>query len=125
MSGLMTAQQVAERWQCSAEHVRSLCRTGRLRAMRLGVDWRISPADLERFEAGNTSAADAEQVTRSGDGGGYRQPAVQRPAVELGGEYHAVVKGPVPWRSTVLDAASPAAGSGRTARTKKRLSARN
>jgi excisionase family DNA binding protein len=36
MQPVFTPDQVAERWGCSAETVRTMCRAGRLRYLRLG-----------------------------------------------------------------------------------------
>jgi excisionase family DNA binding protein len=40
---------VAERYRVSAQSVRKWCRTGKLKAIRVGKLWRISRADLEAF----------------------------------------------------------------------------
>lgn len=41
----LTVKMVAERWQCSAAHVRALVRSGKLRAFRLGGKLIRIPAD--------------------------------------------------------------------------------
>lgn len=47
----MTPEQVAERWQCSARHVRNLINERRLPAFRLGGKlWRIRGEDVREFE---------------------------------------------------------------------------
>lgn len=51
MTVFMTPAAVAARWNCSAGHVRALCRSGRLRAMRLGSsDWRVRDTDVAAYE---------------------------------------------------------------------------
>ena len=70
MAIFMTPRQVAERWSCSPRHVRRLCLSGELAAMRLGTDWRISVAAVEAHEAGQTSqpAADTTGTAASETG---------------------------------------------------------
>ena len=44
-------EDVAERWQCSAQHVRALLRRHELRGFRLGgKTWRIRPEAVEEYE---------------------------------------------------------------------------
>jgi excisionase family DNA binding protein len=51
MSDFMAPRQLAERWNCSARHVRRLCASGELRAMRLGQEaWRISLGAVAEYE---------------------------------------------------------------------------
>lgn len=91
--------QVAALWACSAGQVRKLCRTGQLRAMRLGSDWRISQEAVSDFEAAHTTSAPAQQTTSVT---AITVAPSYRPAVEIGGEYEPIVSGSVPWRSSVL-----------------------
>lgn len=120
MAGYLTAANVAERWQCTPEHVQRQARSGRLAGMRLGRDWRFSLQAVEAYEATNTSqpiaAASAAPVPMAQT----KPAAAALPAVEIGGEYDAVVSGPVPWRASVVEAASPAARRGVSATTRKR-----
>jgi excisionase family DNA binding protein len=52
----MTPREVAARWGCSARHVRRLCASGELRAMRLGLEsWRISLEAVTEYELAHTS----------------------------------------------------------------------
>jgi excisionase family DNA binding protein len=51
----LTPRQLATQWQCSASHVRRLCRRGELQAMRLGSDWRISAEAAAAYEAAHTT----------------------------------------------------------------------
>lgn len=56
MAAYLTPREVAERWGCSARHVRRLCASGELRAMRLGLEsWRISLEAVEAYELTRTS----------------------------------------------------------------------
>ena len=48
---LMTAEQLAERWQVPKSHVYRLARAGRVSAVHLGRYYRFSPAAIESFEA--------------------------------------------------------------------------
>ena len=48
---LLTAEQVAERWQIPTGHVYRLAREGRLPCVTLGRYRRFREADLEQFEA--------------------------------------------------------------------------
>jgi excisionase family DNA binding protein len=49
-------ETLAERWGCSARHVRNLIKRGDINAFQLGGKlWRISAAEVARIEAsGNT-----------------------------------------------------------------------
>lgn len=62
MAAFMTPRQVAERWECSPRHVRRLCASGELAAMRLGLDsWRIAVGAVEAYEAAHTTSAETVQ----------------------------------------------------------------
>ena len=52
---LLTAEQLAERWQVPVSQVYRLTRDGTIPAVRLGRYYRYSPAAIERFEAGETA----------------------------------------------------------------------
>jgi excisionase family DNA binding protein len=57
MSGqLMTAEQLAERWQVPTSQVYRLTRDGAIPAVKLGRYYRYSPAAIERFEAGDETS---------------------------------------------------------------------
>lgn len=59
MANAMTPEMVAERWQCSATHVRALFRQGKLRGFRVGerlIRFRIE--DIEIFEQAMASSSD-------------------------------------------------------------------
>ena len=49
MTEYLTPDEVAERYRISPQVVRKWCRTGKLKALRLGKLWRIAPYDLEAF----------------------------------------------------------------------------
>lgn len=60
MALYLTPRQVAERWSCSARHVRDLIAAGQLRAMRLGLGaWRIAVVDVEAYELARTNGSDS------------------------------------------------------------------
>lgn len=48
----LTAQDVAEIWGCSDQHVYDLCRTGELNHIRIGRLIRIRRQDVEDYERG-------------------------------------------------------------------------
>lgn len=104
---------VAERWNCSAAHVRRLCRRGELQAMRLGSDWRISAEAVEAYEAAHTTASPAaapvSQPVRAAT-----SPAVLTVVGEMDGALPARW-----WEKTATTAASPAVRRGGSATKKK------
>jgi excisionase family DNA binding protein len=50
---MLTVDDVAERWQCSRKLVRTMIRSGRLEAVRIGREYRIRPEAVEAFERGD------------------------------------------------------------------------
>ncbi|MHA6324553.1 helix-turn-helix domain-containing protein [Roseivivax sp. CAU 1753] len=46
--------QLAERWNCSAETVRTFLKSGRLKGFRIGRQFRIPAASVEEFETCQT-----------------------------------------------------------------------
>lgn len=47
---LLTVHVIADRLGgVSRRHVRELCRTGKLKASRIGNGWRVKPTDLDAF----------------------------------------------------------------------------
>jgi excisionase family DNA binding protein len=112
----LTPRQVAERWGCSPRHVRRLCRSGELRAMRLGQDaWRISMEAVETFEQARTSGA----ASSTSDEG--RKAEVVRPVFGVLVESGADLVLPERWWESqpTTGAASSAAGRGRSTGKKK------
>jgi excisionase family DNA binding protein len=85
VSAMLTPAQVAAAWQCSAGHVRKLCRTGALRAMRLGSDWRISEQAVADYEAANTTERSAT-LCAVATAAATRRPAVSVMPADLDGE---------------------------------------
>jgi len=52
---LLTAEQLAERFQVPVSQIYRLTRDGTLPAVRLGRYYRFSPAAIEAFENGDTT----------------------------------------------------------------------
>lgn len=52
---LLTAEQLAERWQVQTSHVYRLTRDGAIPSVRLGRYYRYHPAAIEAFERGDTT----------------------------------------------------------------------
>lgn len=47
-----TPETLAERWDCSPEHVRTLCKQGRLRSFKIGRGlYRVPPDAVTEYEA--------------------------------------------------------------------------
>ncbi len=59
-----TPATLAERWECSQEHIMAMCRKGILRAFRIGPKlWRIPANEVARWETGEaiqSRSADTE-----------------------------------------------------------------
>ena len=51
---LMTAEQLAARWQVATSHVYRLTREGQIPSVKLGRYYRYRPAAIEAFETGTT-----------------------------------------------------------------------
>jgi excisionase family DNA binding protein len=62
-SRLLTAGQVAERWQVPTGHVYRLAREGRIPAVRLGRYYRFRVDALERWELRDARVAAGEEGT--------------------------------------------------------------
>lgn len=52
---LLTAEQLATRWQVPVSQIYRLTRDGHVPAVRLGRYYRYSPAAIEAFERGETT----------------------------------------------------------------------
>ncbi|WP_420793509.1 helix-turn-helix domain-containing protein [Roseinatronobacter alkalisoli] len=52
----MTPEHVAERWECSAETVRQMCRRGELPHFRVGRMIRLRPEHIEEYECRTTGS---------------------------------------------------------------------
>lgn len=57
-STLLTAAQVAARWQVAKTHVYRLTREGHLTPVRIGRYYRYRAASIEAFEAGGGVSSD-------------------------------------------------------------------
>jgi excisionase family DNA binding protein len=55
---LLTAEELAERWQVPAAHVYRLAREGRIPVVRLGRYRRFRRDAIERFELANGAGSD-------------------------------------------------------------------
>ncbi|MFD1341448.1 helix-turn-helix domain-containing protein [Litorisediminicola beolgyonensis] len=60
-----TPDSLADRWACSSETVRQLCRSGQLKHFRVGRMIRISAEAVDEFEARSAADADAHPEGRS------------------------------------------------------------
>lgn len=91
---MLTPQQVAAQWSCSDETVRRLCRSGQLRAMRLGDSWRIPSEALIEYRQRHTVSADA--VEAASPSASQPQPATSPaalgPLTDLPADYEPVFK---------------------------------
>ncbi len=115
---MLTPADVAAEFNCSAETVRRLCKAGKLRAMRLGDSWRISPDAVAAYRDQHTSAGASPVVTASAPA---TSPASVGALPDLPADYVPVF--PELWPGHT--AASPAAGRSRSATKKKARSAVN
>lgn len=94
----LTPAIIAARWDCSAAHVRRLCASGELIALKIGErGWRITTEALAAYEATHTNAAaTAASVAPR-----------ELPQIPLSAVYSSVTptpifKGVVPWRVEVV-----------------------
>lgn len=124
MPTFLTPRQVAERWGCSARHVRRLCASGDLVAMRLGLDaWRIAVSAVAAYELAHTSGSDASTSSEGREAEPTTRQEVRPPAVvdgfTLPDGYEPVY--PELWNlpAKTNGAASPAAGRARGAGKQK------
>jgi excisionase family DNA binding protein len=58
-------QTLADRWGCSAEKVRTMCKNGELASFTLGKLIRIPAHEVERYECQSTPSQDTEESGRS------------------------------------------------------------
>ena len=67
-------ETLAQRWGCSADTIRVMCREGRLSSFRLGRLIRIPATEVDRYECQNTGSSSTESdiashtPTPNGDG---------------------------------------------------------
>lgn len=52
---VLTTRQAAQALRCHPKTVRGLCQSGKLRAIKLGSEWRIPTEALEDFVSGKES----------------------------------------------------------------------
>ena len=45
-----TAPELAKRWKCSTDSVYRLIKSGKLKAFRIGQDYRIRESEIEKYE---------------------------------------------------------------------------
>lgn len=105
----LTPKQLADRWQCSERHIERLCASGRLRAARLS-GWRITEEEAAGYEAAQANRPASSEGPKTEPGRpvfGVLEEGARRP---LGERW---------WERETNDAASPAAGRGRSPKTKK------
>lgn len=62
---LLTAEQLAERWQIAKSHVYALTRDGAIPTVKLGRYYRYHPEAIEQFEIGGVGNAGVAQVRAS------------------------------------------------------------
>lgn len=112
---MLTVQQVAAQWACSDETVRRLCRSGALRAMRLGDSYRIPPEALDEYRQQHTAAAPITPAPAS-QPQPATSPAALGPLPDLPADYEPVF--PELWPNHVARPATRRGGSAtkRTAR---------
>jgi len=53
----LTPRELADRWQCSSQHIYNLVKDGSLRAIRIGKLIRIPADAVEAFECGSSNTA--------------------------------------------------------------------
>lgn len=49
---IYTPKELAERWKCSTDSIYRLVKTGKLKAFRVGQDYRFKESEVEKFEEG-------------------------------------------------------------------------
>lgn len=61
----LTPEQVAERWECSAETVRQMCKRNDLPHFRVGRMIRLRPEHVEAYECGNIESDGSTDASSS------------------------------------------------------------
>lgn len=49
---VLTVSEIADRWRCSMDSVYRMIKSGKLKAFRVGQDFRIKEAEVIRYENG-------------------------------------------------------------------------
>ncbi|WP_349252166.1 excisionase family DNA-binding protein [Actibacterium sp. MT2.3-13A] len=65
LSPRYTPKTLAERWSCSSETVRQLCKSGQLESFRVGRQFRIPAHKVEEYEQRRNTASAASMVASS------------------------------------------------------------
>ena len=52
MPNILTAPELAERWRCGTDSIYRLVKAGKLKAFKIGTDYRIKESEVERYENG-------------------------------------------------------------------------
>ena len=50
--GVLTAPELAERWRCGIDSIYRLVKAGKLKAFKIGQDYRFKVSEVERYENG-------------------------------------------------------------------------
>lgn len=58
-------ETLADRWGCSPDKIRGMCKAGEIASFRLGRLIRIPASEVERFECQNTVSSDTEENSAS------------------------------------------------------------
>lgn len=120
----LTTEEVAALLHVSAETIRDRALAGSLPCFKDGKRWLFPRADLLAALEARTQGHQAKAQRAAP----VQMPPVRQPIRVNAGAPRIVLFPDAPWRTEeelrALNAASPAAGSGRTARTKKSVSQR-
>lgn len=54
MPNILTAPELAERWRCGTDSIYRLVKAGKLKAFKIGQDYRFTMSEVERYEEGGT-----------------------------------------------------------------------
>ena len=49
---VLTVAEIAERWRCGTDSVYRLVKAGKLKAFKIGTDYRFKESEVERYENG-------------------------------------------------------------------------
>jgi excisionase family DNA binding protein len=101
-------ETLAERWECSAEHIRAMYRRGELTGFQLGKLIRIPAEEVERIECQNiVSNASADHTPVSGEtmpesdtGSGYTRPTGLARRRKLGADGSRATVHAGPWEQS-------------------------
>jgi len=47
-----TVTELAERWRCGTDSIYRMIRSGKLKAFKIGQDYRIKESEVEKYEEG-------------------------------------------------------------------------